>query len=289
MSEGFVIAFDTSNEVIAAAVGRRQADGSIDLLAQENLPAHRASNTRLLDTLSRLCEQAGVSQEDIVLVAVGRGPGSFTGVRIALAALDVPLVGLSTLEAIAWKAWSSDVRGRLLVVGDAMRKEVYPAYFQLDGAGVQRLTEDRVVKAAEFACDIPESGIRLAGDGLSKYSDLFACKAQELSSELWTPTGEGLLLALQELIACPEAQQKASEVLPIYTRLSDAEEGERARLASTEERDLASGVQHPVAAPVQISPLSASFAAQAAALEKEVMRSDAWSAQAFADELVVPL
>ena len=126
MPEGFVIAFDTSNEVIAAAVGRRQPDGSVGLLAQENLPAHRASNTRLLDTLSRLCEQAGVSQEDIVLVAVGRGPGSFTGVRIALAtakgiasALDVPLVGLSTLEAIAWKAWSSDVRGRLLVVGDA--------------------------------------------------------------------------------------------------------------------------------------------------------------------------
>ncbi len=292
MPEDFVIAFDTSNEVIAAAVGRRQADGSIDLLAQENLPAHRASNTRLLDTLSCLCERAGVSQEDIVLVAVGRGPGSFTGVRIALAtakgiasALDVPLVGLSTLEAIAWKAWSSDIRGRLLVVGDAMRKEVYPAYFQLDGAGVQRLTEDRVVKAAEFARDIPESGIHLAGDGLSKYSDLFACKAQELPSEFWTPTGEGLLLALQERITCPEAQQKASEVLPIYTRLSDAEEGERARLASTEERDLASGVQHPGAAPVQISPLSASYAAQAAALEKEVMGSDAWSAQAFADEL----
>lgn len=292
MSKDNVLAFDTSNEVIAVGVGRVDPAGGVCLLAEENLPAHRASNTHLLETVERLCAQVQVARTDISLVAVGRGPGSFTGVRIAMAtakgiasALGVGLAGLSTLEAIAWKVWEESKRGRLLVVGDAMRKEVYPAYFQLDDAGVHRLTEDRVVKAAEFAPSIPESGIMIVGDGLAKHGDLFNRKALHLRQELWTPTGSGLLLALQERLRQPGSVQRPADVLPLYTRLSDAEENERARLQSTEARDLSCGVQHPGAALPDISPLSGAFAGQAAAIEEEVMGSDAWSAHAFADDL----
>ena len=122
-----------------------------------------------------------------------------TAKGIALA-LGVPLAGISTLDAIAWKAWQDGARGRLLVVGDAMRKEVYPAFFQLDAAGVQRLTEDRVIKAAAFAESVPREGASITGDALFKYLDLFACEGSALPEEAWTPTGSGLLLALEHAL-----------------------------------------------------------------------------------------
>ncbi len=291
MPEGFVIAFDTSNEVIAAAVGRVQADGSVSLLAEANIPAHRASNTRLLSTLDELCAEAGVAREDIGCVAVGRGPGSFTGVRIAMAtakgiasALGVPLVGLSTLDAIAWAAWDDGVRGRLLVVADAMRKEVYPAYFQLDEAGAHRLTEDRVIKAEAFADEMPQTGFSLTGDALFKFSDRFDRTEAQLPEASWTPQGRGLIRALSFALKSPDALQRPADVLPVYTRLSDAEESERARLALREERDLRSGVQHG-AGEVQIRPFSAACAEDAAQLEQECMGTDAWPAHFFADDL----
>lgn len=293
LRQGAVIAFDTSNEVIAAAVGRLDVSG-VQLLAERNLAARRASNTRLLDTVDALCEEAGVARGDVALVAVGRGPGSFTGVRIAMAtakgiasALGVPLAGLSTLEAIAWKAWADGARGRLLVVGDAMRKEVYPAVFQLDEAGAQRLTEDRVVKAEAFADSVPREGALVAGDALFKYAELFACQDLALPESAWTPTGSGLLMALDhELRERGEGALKApGEVLPVYTRLSDAEESERVRLADPLARDLRTGVQFPGAEEVQVQPFRAAFAEKAAGLERAVMGSDAWSAAAFADDV----
>ena len=69
---------------------------------------------------------------------VGRGPGSFTGVRIGISTAkglahgaNVPLLGVSTLDACAWTAWKAGVRGKLGVLADAMRGEVYPALYVL--------------------------------------------------------------------------------------------------------------------------------------------------------------
>ena len=78
--------------------------------------------------------------------------------RIALAtakgiasALEVGLVGVSSLDAVAWGAWKAAERGELLVVADAMRREVYPVEYRLDDSGAARLTADRVIKAEAFA------------------------------------------------------------------------------------------------------------------------------------------
>ena len=119
----YVLAFDTANEVIALGVGRLvpreggaegegagAADGtpSIEIIASERIPAHRASNTRLLPEIDALLVRLGVAREALVSICVGRGPGSFTGVRIAMAtakgiasALRLPLVGVSTTDAVA--------------------------------------------------------------------------------------------------------------------------------------------------------------------------------------------
>ena len=82
----FVLAFDTANEVIAIGLGKLDAaTQSIECVASVEVEARRASNTQLVPRIDELCARAGVAREKIACVCVGRGPGSFTGVRIALA------------------------------------------------------------------------------------------------------------------------------------------------------------------------------------------------------------
>ena len=323
----YALAFDTANEVISIGLGRLNAAAcAVEPVAAVEVAAHRASNTQLLVRVDALLREAGVERGQLACVCVGRGPGSFTGVRIAMAtakgaaqALGAALVGVSSLDVVAWHAWASGVRGRLAVVADAMRKEVYPVRYALDDAGVHRLEADRVVKAqvaAQELVDEASSGaavgaLQLTGDGLAKYAELFAPAGTLLPEELWAPTGRGLLLALQDAwrtgAADPLDVQRHNPafLLPVYTRLSDAEENERIRLAKNDPKNLATGVQD--AAPrrdqratmhdtavlnarpdehgITYKPLDAAHAKDVAAMESQVMGSDAWNAALVADEL----
>lgn len=328
----YVLAFDTANEIIAIGLGVLHASSRmIELTASVEAEARRASNTQLLPRIDAALAEHGVAREDIACVAVGRGPGSFTGVRIAMAtakgiasALEVPLVGVSSLDAVAWNAWAAGERGPLSVVADAMRKEVYPVRYLLNDTGIERLEADRVVKAEDAARELAAEGDPaeedassqvsarlLVGDALKKYGELFAGCGVALPAELWTPTGRGLLLALQAAWRAGEAdpldarRHDPAFALPVYTRLSDAEENERIRLAKNDPKNLATGVQdvakradqratmhdtailnaRPDEHGITYKPLDAAHAGAVATLESLVMGSDAWSEALVADEL----
>ena len=383
----YVLAFDTANEIIAIGLGVLHVSSCmIELTASVEAEARRASNTQLLPRIDAALAEHGVAREDIACVAVGRGPGSFTGVRIAMAtakgiasALEVPLVGVSSLDAVAWNAWAAGERGPLSVVADAMRKEVYPVRYLLNDTGIERLEADRVVKAEDAARElaaegdlsgsasatvpsrsdspgshetsagrfgstgaaprseaeqVPEGETRLVGaiadadpaegdawpqvsarllcgDALKKYGELFEGCGAALPAELWTPTGRGLLLALQAAWRAGEAdpldarRHDPAFALPEYTRLTDAEENERIRLAKNDPKNLATGVQdvakradqratmhdtailnaRPDEHGITYKPLDAAHAGAVATLESLVMGSDAWSEALVADEL----
>lgn len=325
-----VLAFDTSNETVAVSLGLLDpATKSIALLAAREELAHRASNTKLLPMIDALTSENDISRDRIAAVVCGRGPGSFTGVRICLAtakgvasALEVGLYGISTPDAIAWHLWETGVRSRAAVVADAMRKEVYPVCYRIGEEGPARGNADVVMKAAagvDFVHDLLgeardgslDAGIVLAGDGLHKYADLYAPLGTLAPEDTWTPTGSGLLLAAQQAWRQGEADLldpaagNPALVLPVYTRLSDAEENERIRLAKTDARNLATGVQDvPVrcdqqpqkhdttianaradAKGIVYRPLDAACADDVAAMESQVMGSDAWNASMVLDEL----
>ena len=327
-----MLAFDTANEIIAIGLGVLHASSRmIELTASVEAEARRASNTQLLPRIDAALAEHGVAREDIACVAVGRGPGSFTGVRIAMAtakgiasALEVPLVGVSSLDAVAWNAWAAGERGPLSVVADAMRKEVYPVRYLLNDTGIERLEADRVVKAEDAARELAAEGDPaeedassqvsarlLVGDALKKYGELFAGCGVALPAELWTPTGRGLLLALQAAWRAGEAdpldarRHDPAFALPVYTRLSDAEENERIRLAKNDPKNLATGVQdvakradqratmhdtailnaRPDEHGITYKPLDAAHAGAVATLESLVMGSDAWNEALVADEL----
>ena len=126
----YALAFDTANEVIAIGLGVLHAESlEVEVVASAEASAHRASNTQLLPRIDALLAEQGVARGELACIVVGRGPGSFTGVRIAMAtakgvasALGVGLVGVSSLDAVAWNAQAAGVRGPLAVVADAMRK-----------------------------------------------------------------------------------------------------------------------------------------------------------------------
>lgn len=245
-----VLALDTaSTQMVLALADFDEADASATMVASCQVDAPRQANQVLLTQAARLLADAGLEVSDIDAIVVGRGPGSFTGVRIGVATakglacgLAAPLYGASTLDAVAWRAWWAGVRGRLGVVADAMRKEVYPVRYALDDAGVTRLEPDTVAKPAQVAQQwtSEESSLMLTGDGLLKYAQLFEGAPFELAPQgLWLPDGQGLISAFAQTFATGTAGSgDAAALVPVYTRLSDAEENEQLRLAQmTDPRD----------------------------------------------------
>ena len=310
-----IVAIDTSTDMLACSVAwwtpevffdDRPSRACVDVLATRDHLCRRHANVELVETVRRALEDAGKTIADVGGFLVGRGPGSFTGVRIGISTAkglargaNVPLMGVSTLDACAWTAWRSGVRGLLGVAADAMRGEVYPALYRVDDEGPHRMFErERVVKAAvaveEWSSRAVAGEIQVTGDGLVRHGGLFegaGLMGRALDRELWWPSGEGLLLAA----ASPEGLAAAGDsdpatVLPVYTRLSDAEENERKRLGLAESvNTVVTGVADELAGRhLQVRPMAAADAEAMAALESTCFAGaghDPWTASMFLAEL----
>lgn len=305
-----VLAIDTSTDMLACAVGTlvpQEGGGlAVELLSSGDHPCRRQANIELASTVRACVERSGHVMADLDDVLVGRGPGSFTGVRIGIATakglacgLSKPLLGASTLDATAWVAWRSGIRGKLAVAEDAMRGEVYPGIYLLTDVGCERQFDiETVIKAdtciEEWSACVDRHELVLTGNGLKKYRERFEAAgfANFADESLWFPTGEALLRAAAEH---PESCGNGDPalVLPVYTRLSDAEESERRRLgiqapASVE----ATGVDEALAdRHLQLRPMSVNDLPAVAALEARAYAGTAhtpWGEHLFAAELEQP-
>ncbi len=181
----------------------------------------------LLPMAEDMLKNLELTLEDVDLVAVAKGPGSFTGVRIGVAAAkglcwgrDIPACGVSTLEAMAWNAEFFD--GVICPVMDARRSQVYNAKFIFEGGKLIRLCPDRAVSVEELMAEIEneKKSCLLIGDGAEMCYNLM----RDLENVRLAPEN----LRLQSAYGVARAAEKmepepAQDLTPNYLRLSQAE------------------------------------------------------------------
>lgn len=227
-----ILAFETSAKA-----------GSVALLQNGKLLAESYQNTGLThsQTLLLMAEQVlkncNIAPEEVEAVAVAAGPGSFTGVRIGVAAAkgfawarEIPCYGVSTLEAMVRQ--TGEQNGVVLPVMDARRSQVYTALFRMAGGKLTRMMDDSAISLEELKEKIKnfQEPIFLVGDG----SILCYNTLNEAVSTLVLPPehrmhqrAAGVALAAEAKILAGEPGD-ANALQPNYLRLSQAE---RERLA----------------------------------------------------------
>lgn len=226
------LALETSAKSVSVAVTENGT-----LLAQAYQDRGLTHSVTLMPLLDGMLKTAGLTLDDMDIIAVAQGPGSFTGIRIGVSAAKglawakaLPCCGVSTLEAMAYGV--TDFEGIVVGAMDARRQQVYNALFRTENGCVTRLCADRAVAmelVAEELAAMPEPKL-IVGDGAVLLYD-FLQKAGigcRLSSPLHRQqSAAGVALAAEHL-AAQGLTCSAQELQPVYLRLSQAE---RERLA----------------------------------------------------------
>jgi tRNA threonylcarbamoyl adenosine modification protein YeaZ len=202
-----LLAFDTASPSVTVALH----DGT-EVVAAATAEIGMRHGEQLAPLIEQVLASAGITPAGVTGIAVGVGPGPFTGLRVGLVTartlahvLDVPVHGVCSLDALAAEAVATGVvDGDFLVATDARRKEVYLASY--DGNG-RRQSAPVVERPAVLASDLP-----VVGEGAALYPDAFPNARTPLR-----PDAAGLaraVIAQQVEVLGPE---------PLYLRRPDAE------------------------------------------------------------------
>lgn len=232
-----LLAFETSAKAVSVAL---LEDGR---LLGEYYQNSGQTHSRTVMKLARdLLENCDLCPKDVDLVAYANGPGSFTGIRIGVAAakgfcwgLELPCVPVSTLESMAFS--HTDFDGTVCCCMDARREQVYNAVFRICHGAVTRLREDRAISLAELEADLQTlSGpILLVGDGALLCFGHLSGRMPDIllaPEHLRQQRASGTALAAWQAALRGE-QCSAALPLPNYLRLSQAE---RERLAKEKQK-----------------------------------------------------
>jgi tRNA threonylcarbamoyladenosine biosynthesis protein TsaB len=236
-----VLGFDTATASTAVALCGTGA-GALEARDDPAAGAHPGHATRLLEMARVLLERAEIGWERIDRIGVGRGPGTFTGLRVGVAtarglaqSLGVELAGVSSLQALAQGAFSQaggggDTPERVLAVIDARRGEVFAAAYARDPQGVARELSAPQAIAPELLegllervrdRDAPREAWLAVGDGVVRYPMALA------AAEIAAPREDSPLHRIAGRAVCAlalTAEPVGDErLLPDYCRRPDAE------------------------------------------------------------------
>ncbi len=244
-----VLGFDTSAP--ATAVALRLADGRTTQARDDpQAGAHPGHATRLLEMARELLERAGTAWSGIDRIAVGVGPGTFTGLRVGVAtarglaqSLSAELVGVSSPRALALPALAAGTaevaagsdggaHSAVLAVIDARRGEVFAAAYELgEGGAPSELAAPRALPPQELSSVVAQAEEAVGGasrrwvavgDGAVRF------RGHLESAGVGTPPDSSPLhtvsaAAICELGVCASAAASLQEVVPDYRRRPDAE------------------------------------------------------------------
>src|SRR5215218_2038489 len=216
-----VLAMDTATPRVSVALGR---DGHV--LGDLSLDGGRRHAEQLVPAIKYLCDELDVDLHQLAFMAVGLGPGLFTGLRVGVTTarvmaqtLRIPVVGVPTLDLIAYPLRHTS--RTVVSVVDARRDEVFFACYQPVPGGVQRIGEYEVTTPDGLAGELAARGedALLAGDGAQRYAEeLGRLDRVELAGPGAAPPSAGALVELATARYEREEFSPPGDVHPLYLR-----------------------------------------------------------------------
>ncbi len=205
--------------------------GSIALIRDEQILAEASFNLgrkhteRLLPEMDWMFQRLGLEPKAIQGIAVGIGPGSFTGVRVGLAtakglalSLSVPIVGVSSLEALAWSV--NFYQGPILALLDARKGEVFAGFYQ-GGKDFHSVSDQMVISPENLRPLIKENTLAV-GEGIRVCRDQLRERAALAGFEFEYPRASIAGKLGWERLSRQESDP-LDQLVPVYLRPSDAE------------------------------------------------------------------
>ena len=241
----YILALDTTAKTACAALCEKTNDGTeISVKSQCTVNSTATHSESLLPMADFCLKEASVNLDDVGVIAVSNGPGSFTGVRIGVSAVkglafgkdNIKCVPVSALYALALNVSFEKDGTVICACMDARRNQFYNAVFMADGKGnLLRLCDDRALSADELYSELCEkyksADIVLVGDGAYLAYRLLCetNRPERLSirtarADLVYQNAYSVARAANEkMIAEPDGDYSSESLLPMYLRLSQAE------------------------------------------------------------------
>lgn len=222
-----ILAVDTSAKAASVAVADENK-----IIGEFFINTTLTHSQTLVPMIEQLLINTSLTYDEIDYIAVNAGPGSFTGVRIGVAAVkgiafakDIPCVSVSTLESMAYNMLGNDCI--VCAVMDARCSQVYNALFRIKDNCVERITEDRALSLENLKNELVnyKEKVVLVGDGADITAGYFN---NELPNVALAPINYRTQKASSTaLIAIKSVNQgnviNCSELMPEYLRLPQAQ------------------------------------------------------------------
>ena len=225
-----VLAIDTSSPLLSVALQSKHTG-----ILEETLEGFYTHAENLLPTIGNLLEKASLSLEQIDAYLIGRGPGSFTGLRIGfatfkgfLASQKKDCYGALALDMIAENVEPGSFE-RLGVCLDAFRERIYTRFYE-SRSGMWMASSEPKVLTFEIVRQYLSRGTGIAGNALSKYATAFASMVPEtglLPQSTWFPRASTLIHWFNKRDNRLTQLKEPADFIPLYFRLSEAEERKR--------------------------------------------------------------
>ena len=217
------LACDTSTSILSVALSTETS-----LMAEWTQECGRAHTERLMEVTRFLLKEADTCLADVDHLAVSRGPGSFTGLRVGISAwqglalgANKPLVGVSTLDAMSrLVTWE----GQVCTLLDARMHEVFFAVYLFEnGLRTQVVTEQ--AGPIDDLLDIVEENTLFLGNGAALYRDTIKAKtANPVFAPPWMSVPRAAAVAAESrAVLCKEPGMAEQAVEPVYLRKAQAE------------------------------------------------------------------
>ncbi len=226
MTEAKAIAIETSGPHGSVALG---CGGRI--VVEGAFTTTREHARELIPTVDRLCREQGWTPSEVGECHVSIGPGSFTGLRVAVAfarhlalAAGTKTVAVPTLDVIAENcAVMASRPERLVVILDAKRRQVFAAVYKWGGECYRRTADPRMIEPGALLAEEPQP-MAVVGEGIEYYREAVeASGAVVLDQSMWWPRASNVM-RLGRRLAEQDFFTPARELEPFYVRRPEAEE-----------------------------------------------------------------